>query len=45
VCRIEGNRWLVTFHEKQAGIAPGQIVAFYDGRVCLGGGIIDFAIE
>lgn len=45
VKRLEGDRWLVTFHEKQAGIAPGQVVAFYDGRVCLGGGIIDFAID
>jgi tRNA-specific 2-thiouridylase len=45
VRRIENDRWLVTFHEKQAGIAPGQVVAFYDERVCLGGGIIDFAIE
>ena len=38
----EGNgRCRVQFEEPVFGITPGQGVVFYDGDVCLGGGIID----
>jgi len=31
----------VVFHEPQKAVTPGQAVVFYNGEVCLGGGIID----
>ena len=36
-----GGAWLVRFDEPQRALTPGQSVVLYDGRVCLGGGIID----
>jgi tRNA-specific 2-thiouridylase len=30
----------INFHEPVYGITPGQGAVFYDGDVCLGGGII-----
>jgi tRNA-specific 2-thiouridylase len=35
------RRWLVRFAKPQWAVTPGQSVVFYDGEVCLGGGIID----
>lgn len=37
---VGGGRWEVKLDQKDAGIAPGQFAVFYDGNVCLGGGVI-----
>lgn len=44
-CAIEllkSGRVRVKLDERDQGIAPGQFAVFYDGDVCLGGGMIDF---
>jgi len=43
-CRVEpisDERVKVIFENAQRAITPGQSVVFYDGEVCLGGGIIE----
>lgn len=43
-CRIDplgGARWQVHLDNKDQGIAAGQSAIFYDGEICLGGGVIE----
>ncbi|MFW6111908.1 MAG: tRNA 2-thiouridine(34) synthase MnmA [Candidatus Bipolaricaulota bacterium] len=42
---ITGDRFRVLFDEPQKSVTPGQIVAVYDGKELLGGGIIEEAIN
>lgn len=42
-CVLErsGNGYRVTFDQPQRAVTPGQSVVFYEGDVCLGGGVIE----
>ncbi|MCH1924909.1 tRNA 2-thiouridine(34) synthase MnmA [Shewanella sp. C32] len=47
-CQVQYNdagELVVTFDEPVAAVTPGQSAVFYDGEVCLGGGIIDRLIR
>jgi tRNA-specific 2-thiouridylase len=37
----DNGRVEVAFDQPQRAVTPGQSVVFYQGEVCLGGGIID----
>lgn len=39
--RLQDDVWKVHFKQPERAVTPGQAVVFYDGEVCLGGGIID----
>ncbi|WWF44075.1 tRNA 2-thiouridine(34) synthase MnmA [Pseudomonas trivialis] len=44
-CTLEktANGYRATFDDPQRAVTPGQSVVFYDGEICLGGGVIEVA--
>jgi tRNA-specific 2-thiouridylase len=43
--RLDGSRVQVRFDRPQRAVSPGQFIAFYQGRRCLGGATIDAALS
>ena len=45
VTPLENGEYEIMFDEQQSSVTPGQSVVFYQGDVCLGGGIINTLIR
>ncbi len=45
IAELQGDRCTVDFEQPQWAVTPGQSVVLYDGEVCLGGAIIEQAMN